>query len=103
MNMPRFCNLSVFEKATGRFIGVIAGSLDVHEGKFMTKGTLGFIIVDLNIHTTRPTTDEELEKAFRLDFYADKTDAPNVSLARYHNADHAEALNKKWLESKLLK
>jgi hypothetical protein len=97
------CNISVFEKDTGRFIGVVGGSLTIHEGKFITKGALGFIVVDLNIHTTRPATDEELEKVFRLDFYADVKDSPNISIARYHDAAHAEALNKKWLESKLSK
>lgn len=77
------CHKAVFEKSTKRFLGCILGSLDKDTGKFSTKGEIGFIELDPEIHCTRLASAQEMERVFVRGFYDDLKDAPGVHLAKF--------------------
>lgn len=97
--LPALCVRSVFEKTTGRFIGCVQGVVDKEEGKYFLKGELGFILVDLTLHTTKLATQEELKLIGEDDFYESVKDAPNIAIVRFHDRERASELHEKWKKS----
>ncbi|BCM95189.1 hypothetical protein [Burkholderia phage FLC6] len=65
-------------------MGCILSSLDKEAGRFSTKGEIGFIDVDPEIHCTRLASADEMKRVFQRGFYDDLKGAPGVHIAKFH-------------------
>lgn len=86
MNWP-FHNRAVYLKETGELLGVILASEKPRNGRWWTKGGIGFIHVCLDIHDVVDATKEDMDKVFAEGFYEDTYQKPGVFVIKFSKHD----------------